>query len=271
MPTVIGKANRVVEVDGVLAIDELVGNVATSQDTLSVARTTVQKPTSEPWLTFEYDEWICVTKGGMEISYEEGGQLQTMLVNAGEIAFVGKKERIKPSFLGGSEYLSICHPAFTPDRCYREEEGNTKTALKRSAEDKKDTIYHMCEKNLWEAAVKLQKPYFPPTFESDGGFTHATSKASMLLGVANHYYTQSKEEWICLALSESALLGIGIVTRTEEAKPVGNAEVFDPDARFPHIFGGIPAHVPGIVKDVFPIKRSSNGAFLSIEGLPQDN
>ena len=62
MVKIIGKSTRVVDFEG-LAIDELIGNVATNQDQLSVAKVTISKPTSEPWLTLDYDEWMCVLKG----------------------------------------------------------------------------------------------------------------------------------------------------------------------------------------------------------------
>lgn len=39
-----------------LTIDELVGNVATKEDRMSVALVRVSDPTSEPWLTLDYDE-----------------------------------------------------------------------------------------------------------------------------------------------------------------------------------------------------------------------
>ncbi len=37
---------------------------------------------------------------------------------------------------------------------------------------------------------------------------------------------------------------------------------------FPHIYGGIPVSIPGIVTEIFPMKRDlSTGKFLSITGL----
>mmetsp|Transcript_15759 Transcript_15759/g.20562 ORF Transcript_15759/g.20562 Transcript_15759/m.20562 type:complete len:278 (-) Transcript_15759:405-1238(-) len=277
MPRVIGTSSRVVAVEGVFSIDEIVGNVATKEDTLSVARVLVEKASSEPWLTLNYDEWMCVIKGKVELHYmQDGEQLQVLTVEAGETAFIDKGERFRPVFpVDNAEYIAICLPAFQPDRCIREEEGveheKTSERLKslhsKSPDNPKDIIFHMCEKSRWNEAILNRKAYFPPTYENDGGFTHATSKAYMLLDIANHYYLDSKEEWICISLSQSALEGVGIVTKTEEAKPVGDTEVIDADAQFPHIFGGIPAHIPGIVAKEYPIKRDTDGKFLSIEGL----
>ena len=45
MPKIVGKATRVVDVGG-LAIDELAGNVASHEDTLSIARVVVSEPSS---------------------------------------------------------------------------------------------------------------------------------------------------------------------------------------------------------------------------------
>ena len=59
---VVGAANTVVDT-GLLKIDELAGNVASSDDRISIAKVVVSAPTEEPWLTLSYDEWICVTKG----------------------------------------------------------------------------------------------------------------------------------------------------------------------------------------------------------------
>ena len=101
MPKLIGASSRVVDHDG-LTIDELAGNVASSEDTLSVARVLVTKPTAEPWLTLHYDEWICVLKGKIEINYEdENKELQTMEFVEGQTCFIAKGERFQPVFPQG--------------------------------------------------------------------------------------------------------------------------------------------------------------------------
>jgi hypothetical protein len=60
---------------------------------------------------------------------------------------------------------------------------------------------------------------------------------------------------------------VGIVTRFEEPKPVGNQPVEDTwsEWRCPHIFGGIPATAAGVV--TYPMKRDEAGTLLAIEGL----
>ena len=71
MPKIIGNASRVVEVDG-LTIDEYVGNVGSKSDDMSVAVVKIASPTSEPWLTLDYDEWMVVLKEHLEIHHAGG-------------------------------------------------------------------------------------------------------------------------------------------------------------------------------------------------------
>lgn len=139
--------------------------------------------------------------------------------------------------------------------------------------DHPDTLYHMCNKSLWEEAVSSEKAYYPPTFVADGYFTHATAVPERLLVTANHFYTSSVGDWICVQLSACALRDkCGIVTKFEEPKPVGDSDVSNDWTQSqwvcPHIFGGIPVTVDGIVTAIYPIKRDvTDGTFLSIEGL----
>jgi len=279
MPKLVGKSTRVVTTDS-LGIDELVGNVASNEDTISVARVVVSAPTSEPWLTLDYDEWLCVLKGRVEIHY---GDNKVLHVEAGQTCFVEKGERFKPVFpVGDTEYIPICLPAFKPERCKREEEDDSAVSVRLQElhsggisngpsviTDDAEQLYHMCEKTVWHKATADSEAYFPPTFEKDGYFTHATAVPMRLVETANHFYTASTDEWICIELSNAALKRIGIVTRFEEPKPVGETGVGTTwsEWRCPHIFGGIPAQAPGVVTKIYPMKRDEKGEFLSIQGL----
>ena len=49
------------------------GNVATQADRVSIAVVTVAAPTSEPWLTLHYDEWICILEGRMVLQSARQG------------------------------------------------------------------------------------------------------------------------------------------------------------------------------------------------------
>lgn len=275
MPKIIGKVVRVVEHDG-LAIDEYTGNVASNDDMISIARVTVAKPTLEPWLTLDYDEWLCVIKGRIELHTPTG---QVVVVNAGETALVHKGEHFRPVFpVGDTEYIAVCLPAFRPDRCIREDKGeeadqvSTKLQQLHSSPKKKrhdqEVLYHMCQKDLWEEAVTAKKAYFPPSFAKDGMFTHATAVPERLIQTANHFYTDVEGDWICLELSRSGLLKIGIDTVFEEAKPVGDTGVSDTwDWICPHIYGGIPTTLDGIIYKTYPMERQADGTFVSIVGL----
>ena len=293
MPKLIGKSETVVEVDG-LKIDELAGNVATSNDQISIAYVTVSEPTAEPWLTLDYDEWLCVLKGKMVLHYHPSAEDGTgddenptiLEVNAGETCFVAKGERFRPVFpVAPTEYVPVCLPAFRPDRCHREEgEINSDVTNKllklhkmedmagdvQKKIDEKDIIYHMCEKHLWEEACQNQKAYYPPTFEKDGYFTHASSVPQRLVETANHFYQSSKADWICLQLSRTALASVGIITKDESAKPVGDTADMQKnnDVIYPHIYGGIPTLSSlKVLTATFPMRRSDKGEFLNIVGL----
>lgn len=291
MPKLIGKSRVVVDADG-LTIDELAGNVATGDDALSIAYVTVSEPTAEPWLTLDYDEWLCVRKGRMVLHYGDGATLE---VHAGETCMVSKGERFRPVFpVAPTEYVPVCLPAFRPDRCRREEGEEDSDVTRKLLElhgmnggaeadapgclvgegqtRDPDVLYHMCERPRWESAVASGKAYFPPTFEQDGFFTHATAVPQRLVDTANMFYTSSAAEWICLQLSRSALTNVGIITKDEDGLPVGDAGVPDQikDARWicPHIYGGIPTvESLGILTKTYPMVRDEKGNFLCITGL----
>ena len=80
MPTIVGSTQCVVEHEG-LRIDEMAGNIATNSDRISIALVKVTNPSSEPWLTLDYDEWMCVLKGRMVLLH---GKDESLEVKAGE-------------------------------------------------------------------------------------------------------------------------------------------------------------------------------------------
>lgn len=294
MPKLIGSSKTVVDHEG-LTINELAGNVASNEDTISIAHVSVANPSSEPWLTLEYDEWICVTKGEIHLlSQDENGDESSLVVKAGDTVFVAKGERFKPVFpQGDTEYIPVCLPAFRPDRCHREEDAESSDVTKKlrnlhgmdGAENvpgctpiddddraDKDILYHMCQKELWEEAVNGKTAYFPPTFDADGGFTHATAVPQRLIDTANHFYTSTKGDWICLQLSRSALENVGIKTKDEEALPVGAKNVSDEWTEkkwvCPHIYGGLPTISSlNVLTTTYDMVRDNDGNFLSIQGL----
>jgi mannose-6-phosphate isomerase-like protein (cupin superfamily) len=280
MPSIVGSAQTVVEHEG-LRIDELAGNVATKDDRISIAHVTVSKPASEPWLTLHYDEWMCVLKGVMVLLTEDTkGEPKSMEVKAGQTVFIAKGERFRPTFPeGNTEYVPVCLPAFRPDRCIREDDGDTSVAANLSKlhsrpaapagtddEPHPETLYHMCQLSMWEDAKSKGTAYFPPTFEADG-FTHATAVPARLITTANHFYQDVEGEWVCLRFARSALRRHGIIVRDEEAMPVGDKSVGMDWANWicPHVVGGIP---PAVVDAVLPMTRNGK-EYVSITGLAQ--
>merc|ERR550534_461647 len=113
---IVGSSVRVVDADG-LKIDEIHGNVASNDDTLSIAYVTAAKGTMEPWLTLAYDEWICIRKGRVQFEFD-GGFIQAQ---AGQTVKICDGTRFRPSFPEDAEYIPVCLPAFRPDRCIRED------------------------------------------------------------------------------------------------------------------------------------------------------
>jgi len=281
MPKIVGGSVRVVDHDG-LTIDEMTGNVATSEDRISIALVKVSKPTSEPWLTLDYDEWMCVLKGRMVLLHA-GEDIE---VKAGQTVFIARGERFRPTFPdGGTEYVPVCLPAFRPDRCTREEEeggsdvstklqklhgtpnkaGVTRKRKQPDGWEPPEVLYHMCEATRWEAAKAAGAAYYPPTFEVDGFYTHATGVPSRLIETANHFYQDVVGDWVCLEMTRTNLRLGGIFVRDEEALPVGDQPVGDSWGEWicPHIVGGIP---PSAVRKERKMTRDGK-QFLAIEGV----
>ncbi|CAK0796926.1 unnamed protein product [Prorocentrum cordatum] len=90
-------------------------------------------------------------------------------------------------------------------------------------------IYHAAQRRRWdEAKIEQAQIYYPPTFAQDGEFTHATADAKKLLGVLNHFYSESsgpEQEWVLLQMTiatvESCEVG-GVPVEFEPGKPVGD-------------------------------------------------
>eukprot|EP00443_Scrippsiella_acuminata_P022995 CAMPEP_0115226746 /NCGR_PEP_ID=MMETSP0270-20121206/30789_1 /TAXON_ID=71861 /ORGANISM="Scrippsiella trochoidea, Strain CCMP3099" /LENGTH=415 /DNA_ID=CAMNT_0002641177 /DNA_START=52 /DNA_END=1298 /DNA_ORIENTATION=+ len=279
MPRIVGAAARVVET-GDLSIDELAGNVATKSDRISIAHVKITAPTSEPWLTLHYDEWMCVLKGRMVLHFADGRE--TLEVKAGQTVFIESGERFRPVFPeGDTEYVPVCLPAFRPDRCIREDEPDSSVSVKlrdlhgvaakkpklSQEEPEPEVLYHMCQRSLWEEAKKSGEAYFPPTFEADG-FTHATAVPERLLDTANHFYRDVPGEWLCLRFRRSALRRLGIVTRDERAMPVGKTatnEAWSEWESAPMCSAASPVQV---VDAEFPMTRDGS-AYTAIRGLTE--
>jgi len=160
MPELLCSAVRVVDVEG-FAIDEFAGNVSTNSDQFSLAHCTVKHPTGEPWLTIQYDEWMCVLSGRVLLHHE--GANSPLEAQAGQTVFIKKGERIRPEFPEVGSYVPLCIPAFRPDRCFREDDTDARrdagetlremhTNLTSPSRRKEvpEVLYHLCERTRWE-------------------------------------------------------------------------------------------------------------------------
>jgi hypothetical protein len=229
-------------------------------------------------LTMQYEEWLCVTKGRCIAKSRSG---EEVIIEAGETAYISKGSSWKPTFPVETSYIAICKPAFRPDRCVREEENNQSgmDLLKKMHADSSvappqptvtkaepiDKLHHMTTRALWNAVKDSGEAYYPPTFDVDGYYTHATAVPSRLITTANNFYQEDAGEWICLIFSRAALKKCGIFVKDEEALPVGDRPIGgDWDTWIcPHVIGGIP---PSIVTEIFVIQREGK-TFVGIEGL----
>ena len=96
MPEIVGTSQIVVDDGAGLTIKELIGNISSKDDRMSIARVNIAQPTSEPWLTIDYDEYLCVLSGRMILQHA-GGELQ---VSSGQAVFIKRGERFRPTFPG---------------------------------------------------------------------------------------------------------------------------------------------------------------------------
>jgi len=124
-------------------------------------------------------------------------------------------------------------------------------------------IFHLIQKANWDKSIANGEVYYPPTYAQDG-FTHATANPDYLLTIGNHFYKQTKGEWLLLKMTVASLEETGVKTIFEGTAAVGDKQPdFDGSKSelFPHILGGI---APAAVLEVIKVERSASGEFLSI-------
>ena len=66
-------------------------------------------------------------------------------------------------------------------------------------------LFHMCPADTWSSLKQSSTSYFPPTFESDGGFINLTADPSLLLQVGNHFYKGDPGNWTLLVIDSNKL------------------------------------------------------------------
>mmetsp|Transcript_3533 Transcript_3533/g.4733 ORF Transcript_3533/g.4733 Transcript_3533/m.4733 type:complete len:131 (-) Transcript_3533:234-626(-) len=122
------------------------------------------------------------------------------------------------------------------------------------------TIYHLIEVEEWTKASE-KEPYFPATYKQDG-FTHATHDPKSLISIANHFYRESKRDWICLAIDVKKLKS---PLKWESPAAVGDKESHTKEKLlFPHVYGPL---YPSEVTTFHKVNREEDGKFTSIEGF----
>jgi len=119
LPRVIGAPARIEAAgDKPKLIEEYVGRVNSSTESLSVAH--MHSPTgwSEPGQTPEFDEFTVVLRGSLRVEHA-GGSLD---VDAGQAVITHRGEWVRYStpHPDGAEYIAVCLPAFSPDTVHRD-------------------------------------------------------------------------------------------------------------------------------------------------------
>jgi ethanolamine utilization protein EutQ (cupin superfamily) len=97
-------------------IDEHVGLVSTNDDRLSIAVMRSPQGWSEPPQSPDFDEWTVVLKGVLLVEHDGAA----IAVTEGQAVHVPAGETVRYSTPdAATEYVSVCLPAFAPDRVHR--------------------------------------------------------------------------------------------------------------------------------------------------------
>ncbi|MFH0880074.1 MAG: cupin domain-containing protein [Lentisphaerota bacterium] len=97
-------------------IEEFVGAVNSKTSELSIARMKSPAGWMEPGQRPDFDEYTVVLKGRLVIQSEK----ERLEVAAGQAVIVPKGEWVQYSTPEETEYLAVCHPAFTPQHVHRD-------------------------------------------------------------------------------------------------------------------------------------------------------
>ena len=100
-------------------IVEHVGLTSTGTDSLSIAVMSSPPGWTEPAQVPEFDEWTIVLKGGLHVIHQSG----TLEVATGEAVQVAAGEKVQYATPEGADYVSVCIPAFSPERVHRATDG----------------------------------------------------------------------------------------------------------------------------------------------------
>jgi mannose-6-phosphate isomerase-like protein (cupin superfamily) len=101
-------------------IEEYIGCKNTETDQISIARMKSPPGWEEPGQRPEFDEFSVVLKGVLQVESEKG----ILEIHPGEAVIVHKGEWVQYSTPGKeeTEYISVCLPAFSPERVHRDKQ-----------------------------------------------------------------------------------------------------------------------------------------------------
>jgi mannose-6-phosphate isomerase-like protein (cupin superfamily) len=117
MPTLVNGPTRIPVAKNKL-IDEYIGRVNSSHETVSIAHMRSPSGWSEPGQQPEFDEFTIVLQGAVRVESKEG----VLEVKAGQAAIARRGEWVRYSTPGaeGAEYIAVCVPAFDPATVHRD-------------------------------------------------------------------------------------------------------------------------------------------------------
>lgn len=104
--------------DGKL-IEEHFGKASDGNETISIAHMVAPPHWSEPFQTPEFDEYTYIIKGKKQFIIDG----DTIVLTASQSIKICRNTRVQYSnpFNEECEYISVCTPAFSPDKVHREE------------------------------------------------------------------------------------------------------------------------------------------------------
>ena len=99
-------------------IQEFIGLLNSGTREISIARMNSPEGWSEPWQICDFNEYIFVLNGTMEVETEK----ETTQVKENQVILIEKGEKVRYStpYKEGAEYMAICCPAFSLESVKRE-------------------------------------------------------------------------------------------------------------------------------------------------------
>jgi mannose-6-phosphate isomerase-like protein (cupin superfamily) len=120
MPTLISGPTRIQAAGNKpKLIDEMIGQVNSQTEEISIAHMRSPSGWVEPGQTPEFEEYTYVLRGMIRVESQSG----TVDVHAGQAIITHPGEWVRYSTPGpeGAEYIAVCRPAFHPRTVHRDE------------------------------------------------------------------------------------------------------------------------------------------------------